>query len=595
MKQPFAHNFHIPVLGISFTLDTPAKVAKYGISSVIAMGDDGLIEKMRKFYSEKYNFPYSPITTEIHDYRAKRITEYLNLMQKIVNIKFDELKKSGFEKNSELVKYLEMLPENSVLKQKYEQMLKAENSQEIQKWIIDNLKLGNIDVNVMTKLDKPNFKDKEPLPSEFNEAHAAIRGFANSNLEASLVLSAGFNPRLYSYLENFKDFYPDKNGKLKKKIVLKVSDYRSAHIQGMFLAKKGIWVSEYRVESGLNCGGHAFASDGFLFGPILNEFKQNKENLVNTVSEFVNKTLVSLNKTPFKTVPNLKITAQGGVCTSEEHNFLIEQYDIDSVGWGTPILLVPEASNVEDVTLDLLVKATEKDLYLSNTSPIGVPFNSLRTNTKDIERQQKIDAGKPGVNCTRKFLAYNMEYGELICTASRNFQSRKIKELDEKNLNEEEYKKQYWKIVDKSCICVGLGNSILLKNGLEPVEGNGVSICPGPNMAYFDKITTLKEMVSHIYGKSNLISRKDVPNFLIKEIKLYMDYLQNKIEQTESPFSDKDIKFFDNFINNMNDGINYYKNMFTELEKSFQNIKEEVNTELEKFEMKLNSLQLQYT
>ena len=50
-------------------------------------------------------------------------------------------------------------------------------------------------------------------------------------------------------------------------------------IQGNFLAKKGLWVSEYRIESGLNCGGHAFATDGFLLGPILEEFHQKKEQL----------------------------------------------------------------------------------------------------------------------------------------------------------------------------------------------------------------------------------------------------------------------------------------------------------------------------
>lgn len=49
-----------------------------------------------------------------------------------------------------------------------------------------------------------------------------------------------------------------------KKVVIKVSDYRSALIQGKYLAKKGIWVSEFRIESGLNCGGHAFATDGYL-------------------------------------------------------------------------------------------------------------------------------------------------------------------------------------------------------------------------------------------------------------------------------------------------------------------------------------------
>ena len=98
---------------------------------------------------------------------------------------------------------------------------------------------------------------------------------SKTDIDGEIILSAGMSPRLYSYLEHFEDFYPDKNGFIKKKIVLKVSDYRSALIQGTYLAKKGLWVSEYRIESGLNCGGHAFATDGHLMGPILAEFKEN--------------------------------------------------------------------------------------------------------------------------------------------------------------------------------------------------------------------------------------------------------------------------------------------------------------------------------
>ena len=56
------------------------------------------------------------------------------------------------------------------------------------------------------------------------------------------------NPRLFSYMESFDAFYPNENGQFQKKIILKVSDFRSAMIQGNFLAKKGLWVSEYRIE-----------------------------------------------------------------------------------------------------------------------------------------------------------------------------------------------------------------------------------------------------------------------------------------------------------------------------------------------------------
>ena len=62
------------------------------------------------------------------------------------------------------------------------------------------------DVNIMTKIDKDNYLKQEKLPVEYNDAHAALRGFAMSNLESSMVLSAGMNPRLYGYLEQFEDF-----------------------------------------------------------------------------------------------------------------------------------------------------------------------------------------------------------------------------------------------------------------------------------------------------------------------------------------------------------------------------------------------------
>jgi hypothetical protein len=93
---------------------------------------------------------------------------------------------------------------------------------------------------------------------------AALRGFVNSTLNSSIIFSAGINQRLYTYAATFDDFFPDDNGELKKKIILKVSDYRSASVQGRFLAKRGLWVSEYRIESGLNCGGHAFPTEGYF-------------------------------------------------------------------------------------------------------------------------------------------------------------------------------------------------------------------------------------------------------------------------------------------------------------------------------------------
>ena len=40
------HYLHIPIMGTGFTIDTAIRVAKYGISSVLSLVDDLLIEQL---------------------------------------------------------------------------------------------------------------------------------------------------------------------------------------------------------------------------------------------------------------------------------------------------------------------------------------------------------------------------------------------------------------------------------------------------------------------------------------------------------------------------------------------------------------------
>jgi len=476
-----------------------------------------------------------------------------------------------------------MLPNSSTLKDEFKKLTANNfNVADIKKWISNNLHKGSIDVNIMTKVDKDNYKNHEKLPIAYNDAHAAVRGFANSDLSSSLILSAGMNPRLYGFLEEFEDFFPDKNGLIKKKIVLKVSDYRSALIQGKYLAKKGIWVSEYRIESGLNCGGHAFATDGYLLGPILEEFKNNREEMVESIYEILTNALSNKNRTIPKAKLSIKITAQGGVGTSEEHEFLIENYEVDSVGWGSPFLLVPEATSVDNSTLNKLADAKEEDLYLSHISPLGVAFNNLKGNTKDAEKFALIEKGRPGAVCTKKYVALNTEFSNKgICTASRQYQRLKIKELDAENLSKKAYRTKYDKITEKSCICVGLGTSALLAHDVETkLEGEGVAVCPGPNMAYFSKQMSLKDITSHIYGRSNMLSGNYRPNMFIKELNIYLDYLKKQIEEAQTEMTQKQEKYLQKFANNLNDGIQYYDALFSNLKNTFNETKSSILSEL---------------
>lgn len=590
------HTFHIPVMGLGYTIDSPIKTAHLGISSVMSIFEHNMLEKMRKHYTKKFNFPFEPITAKMEDFRAERITSYLNLVDKIVKEKFDNLKNSVIERQEELEKYFELLPSFSDLKNRFDEMMENNNSiKEIQKWLNENLTVGGIDVNIMTKLDGPNYKGSEQLPVEHNNAHIAIRGYANSTLESSIVLSAGMNPRLFGYMEKFDDFYPDAEGNIKKKIILKVSDYRSALIQGKFFAKKGLWISEYRIESGLNCGGHAFASDGYLLGPILYEFKNNRKMLLETTYKMFKDALDRKGKEVPNTIPEIKLTAQGGVGTADEHQFLLNYYDVDSVGWGTPFLLVPEATTVDKNTMKVLSDAKEEDLYLSNASPLGVPFNNVRGSSKDIQRKQMAAAGNPGSACPKKFLAFNTDYGEkALCTASKKFINIKLDELKEQNLSEAEYDLKYNKITEKECLCNGLTNSALLVNNLDvKMEGEAVSICPGPNMAYYSGKFSLKEMVDHIYGRINILNTDNRPNMFIKELKMYVEFLKSKIDEAPSPFTDKQIKYFDAFQTNLNNGIEYYKKMFAENRDSLKETYDKVISDLENLELELKQFMLQ--
>lgn len=594
------HSFHIPVMGTGFTLDTPLKVSPYGMDSVVSIVDDVLIENLRKYYCEKFEIPYQAITNKIEDFRAKRITSYLNLLQDLAETKFNQLKESTLETSSEIRNYFNMLPDSSSLKQKFT-ALTAENTtwQEIKNWANEHLSMGSIDVNIMTKLDKANYKEGEVLPNQYNDAHAALRGFAQSNLESSLILSAGMNPRLYSYMEQFDDFFPNKDGYIKKKIVIKVSDYRSALIQGKFLAKKGLWVSEYRIESGLNCGGHAFATEGFLMGPILEEFKNNRQDLIDQVHQILLPALEERGKVmPIEQLA-LKITAQGGVGTEEEHNFLLEHYQIDSVGWGSPFLLVPEATTVDDATLEKLAKATENDLYLSNISPLGVPFNNLKGNSKDVEKELKAATGKPGSPCPKEFLALNSEFTDrTICTASRQYQRKKIEELDSQDLNKSDYKTKFQKIVEKSCLCMGLGSATMQIHQLQPEKpAKGVAVCPGPNMAYFSKVMSLKEITDHIYGRIDMLTHGIRPHMFVKELRLYTDHLLTKIEDTQGEVNKRQERYLLSFTKNLREGIEYYQNLFSEAKNKFQESKQQMISDfqnqlahLEQLELKIKQI-----
>ena len=168
-----------------------------------------------------------------------------------------------------------------------------------------------------------------------------------------------------------------------------------------------------------------------------------------------------------------------------------------------------------------------------------------------------------------------------LCVASREYQYLKLKELDSKELPVKEHDKEFNKITVKSCTCVGLGTSALIAHDIETKsEGSGVSVCPGPNMAYFSKEISLNEMTDHIYGASNVISRTDRPNMFTKELSIYIDYLKVQFEDSKDDITTKKKKYLQKFTKNLNEGISYYQDLFSNLNAEFQDTKSAVLNDL---------------
>lgn len=588
--QLHPHTFHIPVMGTGFSLDTALRVARYGISSVISLVDDVIIENARKFHCEKNGLHFEAIASGQPDVRAQRITAYLNLVGDIVGVQFQVLKQSKFIKDSEITRYFELLPQ-SPLKEAYLYMLTVNDADErarLQDELRNRIVPGSIDVNIMTKLDADNYDNGIKLPPEYADGMAALRGFAQSNLSSAMVFSAGFNPRLYSYAATFDDFFHNEQGQCKKKLIIKVSDYRSALIQGKFLAKRGLWVTEFRVESGLNCGGHAFANDCNLMGPVLEEFKHNRRKLNETLFKIYTKALTDLGRPVPSQPPAIRITMQGGIGTTYEDQFLRQYYSLDGTGWGTPFMLVPEVTNVDQEHLDKIINAKQDDIFLSNCSPVGVPFWNLKTSASEESRRLRIQMGKPGSPCVKGYLMINTEFTEKpICISSRQYISTKLQQLSKEGLPTEKEAMLREEVLAKSCICHDLGGTISRMQLSD--EKAKPAVCCGPNVRYFDRTYSLEEMVGHIYGRLCLSLKSERPHMLIDEMRLNLDLLREEIRKFSYQISNRPQAYFETFKSTLLNGIDYYRDLAKHV---FEEQRERFLVDLKKLKDEIESTSL---
>ncbi len=570
------HNFHIPVMGTGHSIDTPIRLAHLGITSVISIIDDILLERLRKYYTAEYNLPFQRISAREEDGRAKRITAYLDMVHDIVQMKMENVRALPFFEKNEKSRYFELLPDASSLKKAYNDLLATKPGDLREKFaheLSQRMHPGAIDVNIMVKVDRlAADKHGKPLSEEFSDAKAALRGFAKSKLESAMIFSAGINQSLYGYMTKYKDFYRDHEGEIKKKIILKVSDFRSAMIQGRYMAKKGLEISEFRIESGLNCGGHAFASPGHLLPILLHDFKEKRQELGTQFQPIIKRFYDKVGwEYPESLEHHPEITVQGGIGNYGEVQRLEQGFGIDRTGWASPFLLVPEATPIDTPTRLQLMNSTEDTLYLSGASPLGVPFNNLKDSGSQKWGEERYLKGKPGSPCPKGFLVSNTEFTDHhICTASSEYMGHKLKEINTNFEPGATKDAAISKMLSKACLCEHLGNGALISLGITPAERSPQAICPGPNLSWFNRNYSLEEMVDQIYGRGKDLLSSERPHMFAKEIQLYVDHFQSLVDDAIDNLRQQ--KALHTFYDNMQAGFDFCKQIAKDIAYHGENL-----------------------
>jgi hypothetical protein len=87
-----------------------------------------------------------------------------------------------------------------------------------------------------------------------------------------------------------------------------------------------------------------------------------------------------------------------------------------------------------------------------------------------------------------------------------------------------------------------------------------VNICPGPNIAWFNREVSLQTMVGHIYGKTNIITDVQRPHMFIAELNLYINYFKEELDNYDATGARKE-KYFQEFYQNLVNGISYYREL----------------------------------
>jgi hypothetical protein len=97
-------------------------------------------------------------------------------------------------------------------------------------------------------------------------------------------------------------------------------------------------------------------------------------------------------------------------------------------------------------------------------------------------------------------------------------------------------------------------------------------------------------MVSHIYGKLNLLNDPNRPNLFVNELNLYVEYLKKDISKQIHEMNDKKAKYFVKFKEQIENGIEYYKQLIPKITDQTEVYRKKMLNELLEIEEKLQHL-----
>jgi hypothetical protein len=140
---------------------------------------------------------------------------------------------------------------------------------------------------------------------------------------------------------------------------------------------------------------------------------------------------------------------------------------------------------------------------------------------------------------------------------------KKLEVLPDEGHSPEAYEIVKERILAKACICHELSGNATIPLGIDP-DANA-TVCCGPGIVDFSKISTLQEMVDHIYGRISLLTSSGRPHVFVKELGLYVEYLRKEIDSFPIGLAVNSSSFLEGMRENLFKGIEYYQTLSGEL------------------------------